>query len=67
MASDISTNFKIQIYYQNEPIFNGIYSINNLPETKNGSYITNLCEYKLIGTLWIVLYVNSSNATYLMV
>ena len=26
------TNFEIQKYYQNEPTFNGIFSINNLPK-----------------------------------
>ena len=25
------TNFEMQKYYQNEPIFNGVYSKNNLP------------------------------------
>ena len=25
------TNFEVQKYYQNEPTFNGILSINNLP------------------------------------
>ena len=25
------TNFKIQKYYENEPRFNGVFSINNLP------------------------------------
>ena len=32
-----STNFKIQKYYQNEPKFNGVYSINSLPKIKNGA------------------------------
>ena len=27
------TNLEIQKYYQNEPKFNGVYSINNLPKT----------------------------------
>ena len=26
------TNFEIQKYYQNEPRFNGVFSINNLPK-----------------------------------
>ena len=26
------TNFEIQRYYQNEPRFNGVFSINNLPK-----------------------------------
>ena len=28
------TNFEIQKYYQNEPRFNSVYSINNLPKNK---------------------------------
>ena len=28
------TNFEIQKYYQNEPIFNGVFSRNNLPLKK---------------------------------
>ena len=30
------TNFKTQKHYENEPKFNGVYSINNLPKIKNG-------------------------------
>ena len=30
------TNFEIQKYYYNEPKFDGVYSINNLPEIKDG-------------------------------
>ena len=30
------TNFEIQQYYQNEPIFNGVYSRDNLTKIKNG-------------------------------
>ena len=26
------TNFEMQKYYQNEPRFNGVFSINNLPK-----------------------------------
>ena len=32
MPSHPSTNFEIQMYYQNEPRFNDVYSRNNLPE-----------------------------------
>ena len=53
--------FEIQKYYQNEPEFNGISSRINLPKIKNGAYVTNLGEYKSIGTDWIALYVNENN------
>ena len=33
------TNFKIHKCYQNEPKFNGVYSILNLPKIKDGAYI----------------------------
>ena len=29
-------HFEKQKYYQNEPKFNGVYSINNLPKIKDG-------------------------------
>ena len=58
------TNFEIQKYYQNEPKFNDVYSRNNLPKIKDGTYIINLDEYKSIGVHWIALYVNAENVTY---
>ena len=33
------TNFETQKYYQNEPWFNGVYSIDNLPKIKDGAYV----------------------------
>ena len=41
MSPHLSTNFEIQKYFQNEPRFNGIYSRNNLPKTKDGAYVIN--------------------------
>ena len=64
MLSHPLTNFEIQNYYQNEPRFNGVYSRNNFPKTKDGSCVTNLDEYKSITTNWVTLYVNGGNATY---
>ena len=59
------TNFEIQMYYQNQPKFNDVYSRNNLPKIKDGVYIINLDEYKSIVTHWIALYVNgNSNVIY---
>ena len=43
------TNFEIQTYYQNEPIFNGVYARDNLRKIKDGDYIMNLDEYFDIG------------------
>ena len=58
------TNFEIQKYYQNKPKFNGVYSRNNLSKIKDEVYVTNLDEFKSIGTHWITLYVNGNNAMY---
>ena len=40
------TNFEIQKYYEDEPKFNGVYSINNSSKIKDGAYIINLDEYE---------------------
>ena len=56
------TTFEIQKYYQNEPKFNGIYWRNDLPKTKDGAFVVNPDEYKLLQTYWITLYVNGGNA-----
>ena len=58
------TNFELQKYYQNEPKFNGVYSRNNLPEIKDGTYVINLDEFKPIGTHWMAWYVNGNNIVY---
>ena len=42
-------NFEIHKYYQNEPRFEGVYSKNNLPKTKDRTHVINLGEYKSIG------------------
>ena len=51
-------------HYPNEPKSNGIYSRNNLPKVKDGTYVTNFNEYKSIGTHWIALYVNAENVVH---
>ena len=58
------TNFEKQKYCQNEPKFNGLYSRNNLPKTKDGAYVINIDEFKSIGTHWITLYMNGNNIFY---
>ena len=57
------TNFDIQ-KYQNKPRFNGVYSRDNLPKIKDGTYIINLDEYSDIGTHWVALYVHNDDVTY---
>ena len=55
------TNFGMQKYFQNEPKFNGVYSRNNLPKIKDGTYVINLDDFKSIRTHWIALHVNGNN------
>ena len=62
MPSHPLTNYEIQKYYQNKPRFNGVYSRDNLPKTKDGAYVISLDEYSDIGTHWVALYVNNNNS-----
>ena len=59
------TNFEMQRYYQNKPIFNGVYSRDNLSKRiKDEVYVINLDEYAAVCTHWIALYVLNNDATY---
>ena len=58
------TNFEIQKSYQNQLKFNGVYSRNNLPKIKDGTYVINLLEFKLVGTHCIAVYMNGDNIIY---
>ena len=54
MPSYVLTNFCLQKCYQIDPRFNGVYSRDNLPKTKDGAYITNIDStliLELIGLL----------------
>ena len=64
MPPHLLTNFEIQKYYQNELRFNGVYSRDNLPKIKDGSYIINLDEYSDTETHWVALYVHNNDVTY---
>ena len=53
------TNFELEMYYENEPRFNGFFSRNNLPlKIKDGAYIINLDKYADVGTHCIALFCN---------
>ena len=59
------TNFKLEMYYENGPRFNGVFSRNNLPKKiKDGAYVINLDEYADVGTYWIALFCNKSEIVY---
>ena len=49
------TNFEVQKYYENKPRFNGVYSRDNLPKIKDGTYVINLDEYCDMGTGKIIM------------
>ena len=52
-------------YYQNESIFNGVYSTDSrLDKIKDGTYVINFDEYFDIGTHWIVFYPLNNGVTY---
>ena len=53
--------FEIQKYYQSKLKVNGVFSRNNLPKIKTGTYLISLNEYKSKGTPGIALYVNGDN------
>ena len=58
-------NFEIQRYYENEPIFTGVYSRNRLPKKiKDGAYVINLDGYEDVGTHWIALFCNKNEIVY---
>ena len=44
--------------------FNGVYSRNNLPKLKNGTYVINLDHSKNTGTHWIVIFVKKNEVIY---
>ena len=58
------TNFEMQKYYQNKSKYYGVYSRNNLPKIKYGTYVTNVDEYESIRIHWIALYANVNNVVY---
>ena len=57
------TNFQIQKYYQNEPKFHGVYSVNNLPKINNEANVLNVDEFKSIWNHLIDLYTNGNNGS----
>ena len=64
MPSHPLANFEVQKYYQNEPTFNGVYSRNNLPNIKDGTYVISLDKYESLGAHWIAFDVYEDTATY---
>ena len=57
-------NFEVQEYFKDEKRFNGVYSRNNLPKLKKGSYVINLDHSKNAGTNWVVIFVKKDEVIY---
>ena len=65
MPSHPLTNFELEMYYENGPRFNGVFSRNNLPKKiKDGAYIIKLDEYADLGTHWIALFCSKIEIVY---
>ena len=65
MPPHLLKNFEIKDYYQHEPRFNGVFSINNLPKKiKDVAYVINRNKYADVGTHWIALCCNKSEIVY---
>ena len=61
------TNFEIQKYYENEQRFNEAFSRDNIPKKiKDRAYVTNLDEYKDIGTHWIALFFGKKTKLFIL-
>lgn len=55
MLPHLLINFEIQRYHQNNIRFNAVYSKDNLPPIKDGTYVIN--EYNKVGTHWVTVFV----------
>ena len=58
------TNFEITNYFKDVKGFNGVFSINNLPNLKTKAYVINLDHSKNTGTYWIVIFVKENDVIY---
>ena len=58
------SNIEITNYFNYEPIFNGVFSINNLPGIKEGAYVINFDDKKSKGANWISLFFDRNAAIY---
>ena len=59
MLHHLLAYFEIQKYYKNKPKFNGVYSRNNLPITKNEGICNKSDGCKSKGTHCTTLHVNT--------
>ena len=59
------TNHEISRYFEDELLFNGVFSRNNLPDLpRDGGYVINLDDLGESGTHWVAIFVNGNRAIY---
>ena len=51
-------------YFKGVKGFNGVFSRNNLPNLKDGSYIINLDHSENTGTHWVVIFLKKDEVIY---
>ena len=51
-------------YFNYKPRFNGVFSRNNLPRIKDGTYLINFDDKKSKGTHWVSLFIDRNTAAY---
>ena len=57
-------DIKITKYFNYEPRFNGVFSRDNLPRTKDGVYFINLDDEQSKGICWVSLFINRNTTVY---
>ena len=57
-------NIKITNYFNYKPRFNGVFSRNNIPRIKDGTYVINLDDKKNKGTHWVLTFIDRKKAVY---
>ena len=51
-------------YFNYKPRFNGVFSRDNLPRMKDGTYMINLDDRQSKGTHWVSLFIDRNTAVH---
>ena len=51
-------------YFKDLKRFNGVFSRNNLPKSKNGAYVINLYHSENTGTHWVKVFMKKDEVIY---
>ena len=57
-------DIEITNYFKYEPRFNGVFSINSLPRTKDGVYVIKPDDKSIKWTYWVPLFIDRNTAAY---